>query len=71
MSLATLAAPEAVSSDRPSVAPADYLSLASAARLTGLHETTILRCALAGDIRTRQRGRRTLICAEDVRKIAG
>jgi excisionase family DNA binding protein len=58
----------ATAGDRPAE---EFITLAEASRLSGLHETTILRMALAGDIRHRVRGRRTLFSAEDVRRAAG
>jgi len=68
MSPATQAAPlEAAGTDRPAD---DWLSLAEAARVSGLHQTTILRISLAGDIRHRVRGRRTLFHGGDVRRHA-
>lgn len=48
--------------------PADqYVTLAAASRMSGLHETTVLRMALAGDVRYRTRGRRVVFSAEDIR----
>lgn len=66
---ATLAAPMAAESDRPSDG-ADFITLAEASRVSRLHETTLLRLALAGDVRYRTRGRRTLFHADDVRRVA-
>jgi hypothetical protein len=51
--------------------PSDWITLAAASRVSGLHETTLLRMALAGDFRHRVRGRRTPFSAEDVRRAAG
>ena len=51
--------------------PSDWITLAEASRVSGLHETNLLRMALAGDIRHRVRGRRTPFAAEDVRRAAG
>ena len=51
--------------------PSDWITLAEASRVSGLHETTLLRMALAGDFRHRVRGRRTLFAAEDVRRASG
>jgi hypothetical protein len=65
---ATAAAPCAAP---PGDRPAEYVTLAEAARRTGLHETTVLRSALAGDVRHKQRGRRTLFHVEDLRRVAG
>ena len=65
---ATMPAPGgAVESERPIDG---WVSLAAAARMAGLHETTILRLALAGDVRHRVRGRRIVFALEDVRKAA-
>ena len=47
-----------------------WISLAEASRVSGLHETTVLRLALAGDVRHRTRGLRTVFHAEDVRRVA-
>jgi N-glycosylase/DNA lyase len=68
MSPATLAASSAAESDRPSE---EWLSLAEASRVSKLHETTVLRCALAGDVAHRIRGRRTLFRRADVLAVAG
>jgi len=51
--------------------PFDWITLAAASRVSGLHQTSLLRMALTGDIRHRVRGRRTLFAAEDVRRAAG
>ena len=51
--------------------PPDWMTLAAASRASGLHETTLMRMALAGDIRHRVRGRRALFSAADVRRAAG
>jgi hypothetical protein len=67
MSSAVLTAPCAAESQSPSEGTV-YISLAEASRVSGLHETTVLRMALAGDIAFRSRGRRTLFSAADVRR---
>jgi hypothetical protein len=54
----------------PMTDDAEWFSLAEAARVSCLHETTVLRLALAGSIRYRVRGRRTLFAAADVRRQA-
>jgi hypothetical protein len=51
--------------------PPDWMTLAAASRASGRHEATLMRMALAGDIRHQVRGRRTLFSAEDVRRAAG
>jgi hypothetical protein len=54
----------------PTAPPDDdgYISLAKAARVARLHETTLLRMTAAGLIQTKIRGRRTVYRAEDVRR---
>lgn len=63
----TATAPPEASSDPAS----EWLTLAEASRLSGLHETSVLRMAVAGDIRHRTRGRQALFAAADVRRLAG
>ena len=69
MCTATAASPSAApETARPSE---EFITLAEGSRISGLHEVTLTRMRLAGDIRFKTRGRRTPFAAEDVRRAAG
>jgi hypothetical protein len=72
MLTAIAAVPRTGTIDSESLSPSrDWISLAEASRVSRLHETTLMRMALAGDITFKRRGRRTLFSAADVRRAAG
>lgn len=61
--------------DRPRLAvheaaAVEWVTMAEATRLAGRHETTILRAALAGQVRYRRSGLRILYHSGDVGRLA-
>ena len=71
MSIATAALLAGSVGGRPPRPPA-WITLAEAARILGIHPTSVQRAALAGSIRHRSvAGMRTTYHREDVERLAG
>lgn len=72
MSIVTATLAGAVAAPRPPRRDGAWITLAEAARILGIHPTSVQRAALAGGIRHRAMpGTRTRYSREDVERLAG